>query len=130
MSEKSLTAEQEAIRSGWEYRSIVACRGNTTVDGCLLIAFVGKMASNPPRIMSGARIDVDGNIFCTQQLEAGDANILPMAYLCTVDELLGRFSRLCDNLKFTDLERVQLFTKMRNWVFKDDRGEKVLEYRK
>src|SRR5882672_10759953 len=93
----SLTAEQEAIRSGWEYRSILACRGNQTVDGCLLIAFNGKMSSNPPRIMSGAKINVDGQVFCTQQMKPGDENIQPMAYLCTVDELMEKFSRLADN---------------------------------
>lgn len=96
----------------------------------MLIAFVGKMASNPPRVMSGARIDAEGNVFCTQQMHPGDENILPMAFVCHIDELIERFSRLADNLKFSDLERIELFTCIRNWVFKDDRGDRVLEYRK
>jgi len=122
----ALTNEQQAIRQGWRYRTILATKGNQSMMGALVIAVCGKRPSNGPRIMDSGKIDIEGNVTCTFQTR--DGTIHENFRWCSVEELTDEFSRLADRLKLPDHERVEMFGEVRRWISKDERAETTLHF--
>lgn len=127
-NDKSLTPEQEAARRSWQWRAIVATRGNQTRLGALVLAVVGKMTDNPPRITGHATITKDGWVVCPFHKRDGTQG--PMI-VGDVEYLTRSFSELGDHLKLNDADRIAMFKAVKEWIYKDERdGKPPLEFRK
>ncbi len=123
-----LTPEQEAQRATWQYRAILATRGNQTMMGCVVQAILGRAASNPPRLGLTAVISEDGYVF-TNMVDrhgrlhgAGPEAVFPPLCLGSVAGLVGEFRALADQLKLEDVDREAMFTELRKWITADFRA--------
>ena len=105
----------------WMSKSIMATRGNQTVTGMIVLAMLGKVSENPPRIVGSAEISPDGFVLAPfQDRGMTDCEIVAV---CRAQELIDQFRRLADHLKLTEGEREAMFFELRAWVAKDHRAE-------
>lgn len=124
-----LTSEQERQRATWQYRAVAMTHGNQSMLGLILLATLAKSASNPPKITGSATITKDGMVLASFQ-GRDDPAPRPMTYICTVEELQANFSGLADSLKLNDIDRVEMFTELKKWIWKDERVDTMLHFTK
>lgn len=106
----------------WRGRGVIVTRGNQTLPGCIFLAVIGKAASNPPRIVSGAEIRKDGQVIAamqSRQMKEGESELLA---LCDTVLLRDTWNRLADAIQATDDERAEMFDELRKWILKDWRA--------
>lgn len=116
----------ERYQERWETKVIRHCRGNQTKMGCIIIAIIGRMPQNPPRIgRTGCAILANGQIIADYQAQAC-AHFLATP-ICTVKELVDGLRRLCDQLKLGDADRIAMFDLARKWIVKDYRATSNLD---
>lgn len=110
----------ERVRTHWTSRAVVALKGNQTKYGCILLAILGKAASNPPRVVSNAIIDENGFVIAAFQ-DRGWPDAEPVV-LDHITDFVDKFRKLTDILKLDDAERIVLFDEVRKWVNEDARA--------
>lgn len=106
----------------WKWRAIRATHGNQSRLGCILIAVIGRMPLNPPRIRGNAVILEDGTVLADVELRNGKGFLA--TNLGSIEELVGNFRGLADHLKLSDKDRVEMFNELRMWCAKDFRAIK------
>lgn len=136
----------------WARKAIRATKGNQSLLGCVVIAMLGRAASNPPRFISPtAKIDAVGRIFCPLEDRHGRRWIeypervpdVPGSLLMrtpradewsaggitfspgTVTEVRDELRRLADHLKLIDADRTAMFEEFRKWIESDARASSV-----
>lgn len=105
----------------WKQRAIVATMGNQSLLGAILIATLGMAPDNPPRVVSAAEVDEEGNVLAFFQKRGEEGATLTR--LCSLDELVTNFRGLADALALSDPDRQAMFKELRSWVVKDHRAE-------
>lgn len=124
-SDKNLTTRQEAERQTWQYRAVLATRGNQTQLGCLVLAVIGKEPKGPPKYGHTATIkDIDGAAIITADLMNNRGVSYADVVVGTVQQVAGEFNRLADTIKATDEERLDMFNELRKWISVDERALK------
>lgn len=116
-----MTPEQEKARQHWKYRVVQATKGNTSLLGAVVLGILGKMARRPPWVAARATIGADGVVraqCCDRNGREGFA-----ALFTSVEDMAGQFSRLADELKLEDAERIELFQQVKLWCARDLRPE-------
>lgn len=116
-----LTPMQIAERSTWQYRAVTKLRGNQTELGALLLAILKKNAANPPKFSMSATITKD-NLIVVGLLKPGARE--PEMKVWEIPVLTAMFSRLADQLKLNDADRIDMFAHVRNWIVRDERAIK------
>jgi hypothetical protein len=101
-------------------RAVVATRGNQTLLGCILLAVLGKAASNPPRFGSGAVIRLDGTV--TAHFQGRNGAWTEGAHIANIIEVRDGFRRLADALDLGDEDRGDMFTELAKWITHDERA--------
>lgn len=124
MAEK-LTEAQEAERATWQYRTIAHLRGNQTIAGCILLAALGRVASNPPTFGLHAVIDADGYVF--SDFVDRSRQVREAIPICSAEQLAHKFRDVADELKLDDDDRTALFDEIRKWISKDLRAINNME---
>jgi len=110
----------------WQDRALERLRGNATIPGAILLAVLGR-ATTPPRLGRQAKINHLGIVITsiTTKSHGWNANIP----ICHKDDMIGAFRKLCDVLKFTDADRIELFKELRMWIERDDSAPYDIEER-
>lgn len=122
---KSLTASQEAERKTWQYRAVLATRGNQTRLGCILLAVLQRSAGHSaPRFGHAAEITADGMV--VSRFQQKDGTMHAVHYVCRIAEMIEMFRRLADTLQLDGFERECLFVEVRRWITKDHRAHKEM----
>lgn len=127
MSSK-LSEAQERERASWQYRAILATRGNQSMMGCMLQAIVGIAASNPPTMGLTALISEDGFLFTNfvdrhgRLHAAAPEAAFPPLCIGEIKAVVGEVRELADRLNFSDADREALFDAFRKWVAVDMRA--------
>lgn len=125
MAEKpKLTEAQERERASWQYRAIAATRGNQSRLGCILLACLGRNAKHPPAFGANAIITSDG--FVMAHFVGKDGRGHHGALVGEISDLVGNFRGLADHLKLSDIDRKEMFDKVRQWISLDYRIKKEL----
>lgn len=109
-------------RASWQYRMIEYTRGNTTPTGAIVIAMLGKTPSNPPMLNNTAIITEDAKILC--DFVNRDHVLHPRWLVGSVENVVADFSRLCDELRLIDAERLEVFETLQRWISIDERTRK------
>ena len=123
---EQLTEAQERARATWQYRIIETTRGNQSQLGCVVLAVLGKSASNPPKITGSATIKTDGQVYAN--FTGSDCVARQGVHICSVEDLQRNFSGLADHLKLSDEERVEMFGEVKKWIWKDERANTTLRF--
>ena len=122
-----LTEKQEMERASWQFRAIEATHGPKSKLGAILLAVLERQRRTRPQFVGKATITSDGFVMCSFTDKHGNHHL--GAFVCEVDELVRNFSGLADHLKLDDIERLQMFAALRNWIATDYRpAAKVLDY--
>lgn len=115
----------------WKLRALQATQGNQSRLGCILIAMLGRMPQNPPRIRGLAIITGDkfkangrsippGIVIADMELRNGKG--FCATPLGTIDEIRDNFRGLADMLKLNDADRTAMFNELRMWIKRDYRA--------
>lgn len=115
---KLTEAQQHLVAQSWQSRALIATRGNQTLAGCVLIACLGKAASNPPRFVGGAVIDKAGHLWAPFE-EKGGGVIL--ANLGPLEKVRDGFRKMADRLRLIDTDRTGLMDCLKQWIVEDAR---------
>lgn len=117
----AFTPAQE--QAAWQYKAIVATRGNQTLLGAILLAIIGKQAKHPPQIVGTATVDAEG--LCWTNLRKAHGAEVAQGTVCVgrIQDIRDDFRRLADFLKLDDHERRELFEELRKWVAVDLRAD-------
>lgn len=110
--------------TSWQVRCIEALKGNQSLPGCILIAALGKStrANGLPRQPSlSHQCAVSSEGIVVAKFWDKDGFYHGFRPICRIQEIIDAFRQLADNLKLTDGERDELFTKLRQWVKWDHR---------
>jgi hypothetical protein len=110
----------------WRYRAIRHCRGNQTPVGTLLLAVINRNAKNPPWFGATAEITRDGKVISS--FTDRHRKLYFPYFIGTVADFTATFSKLADELKFTDEERIELFRLVRQWCARDLRDNIKLNF--
>ena len=113
-------------KDSWQYRAIAHTMGNSTPLGCLLLAVIGRNAKHPPWFGLTAEITAEGLVVTSFTHRSG-ARYDPWVF-GPVEELTAAFSRLADELKLNDADRIELFRQVRQWVARDHRRDIRLHF--
>jgi hypothetical protein len=117
--ELGLTLDQMRERAGWKYRAVEHLRGNQTPLGCILVAFLGYGHQlRGARVFDAAIIAKDGTLIAP--FRKPDGEVVLVCPLGHVAEIVDQFRRVCDKLKFSDIEREALFAEFRKWIKRND----------
>lgn len=103
----------------WQYKAVVACRGNQTLIGTILLTLIDRPAKNPPQVLTTATVDEHGLLWAGLRTRRGQEGV---ALLGSVQDIRDEFRRLADYLKLDDAERIELFEELRKWVAVDLRA--------
>lgn len=113
--------EIERAAERWEIKALTYQRANQTKLGCILIAVLGRMPENPPRVgLTGAIITEGGMVCCDMQLNPCAS--FKLTAIGTTKELVDELRQLCDKLKLPDVDREAMFALVRKWIVKDYRA--------
>lgn len=107
----------------WQYKAIVATRGNQTMLGAIFLQIIGKQAKHPPQIVGTASVDEEGLCWTILRKQHGLEVAEGIVCLGLIADIRDDFRRLADHLKLDDTERVELFTELRKWVSVDLRAD-------
>jgi len=110
-------------QASWQYKAIVATRGNQTMLGAIFLQIIGKSAKHPPQIVGTASVDEDGALWTILRKQHGLEVAEGIVCLGYLHEIVDEFRRLADHLKLADDERIELFTELRKWVAVDLRAD-------
>lgn len=119
-----MIAMKEAERASWKYRAIEATRGPQSQLGAILLAALGKQRNTRPQFVGSATITSDGFIMCSFIGKDGRHHM--GAFVGDVADLVRNFRGLADHLKLNDLERVEMFAAVKQWIAVDYRANKNL----
>lgn len=104
----------------WQYKAVLAARGNQTLLGCIILQIIGKQPKHPPMITGLAMIDEDGVTWAPWLSTRGKAGLAPLGM---ITDIRDEFRRLADYLKLDDQERIDMFDELRKWVDFDARAD-------
>lgn len=110
-------------QASWQYKAVVATRGNQTLLGAIFLQIIGKSAPNPPQIVGTASIDEEGLCWTILRKQHGLEVAEGVVCLGLMADIRDDFRRLADHLKLADNERVELFQELRKWVAVDLRAD-------
>ena len=112
----------------WQHRAVKETGGNQSQIGCIVLAILGwQSGRKPPRFGSIAIINHQG--FVITNFQKRDGTILQAHAIGTVDDIVGGLRKLCDALKFNDLDREEVFAEFRKWIAHDYRADERPEER-
>jgi hypothetical protein len=104
----------------WQFKAVIACRGNQTLLGTILLQIIGRNAKNPPQITTTASVDEKGLVWAGIRTRSGREGL---SVLGTIQDIRDEFRRLADHLKLDDGERIEMFEELRKWVAVDMRAD-------
>lgn len=110
-------------QASWQYKAIVATRGNQTLLGAIFLQIIGKQAKHPPQIVGTASVDDDGLLWTLLRKQHGSEIAEGVVCLGKLAHIVDEFRRLADHMKLSDSERVELFEELRKWVAIDLRAD-------
>lgn len=110
-------------QASWQYKAIVATRGNQTLLGAIFLQIIGKQAKHPPQIVGTATVDEDGLCWTLLRAQHGVEAAQGIVCLGEIGAIVDEFRRLADFLKLADDERIELFDELRKWVAVDLRAD-------
>lgn len=113
-----LTPREE--QNTWQYKAVVATKGNQTLVGCILLALIDRQPRNGPRVETTATVDEKGFTFCGFTRRNGVQGVVCIG---TIQDIRDEFRRLADHLKLDDVERIELFDELKKWVAVDLRAD-------
>jgi hypothetical protein len=120
LTKADLADEIERQRQTWQFKAVEATHGNQTLVGCIVLAVIGKAASNPPWIGPTAIISRDGDVFANmtskRDVEPGPTYIAP------IGALVDTWRKLADSLDISDADREAMFLELRKWISHDFRA--------
>lgn len=122
MVERTVFETPSAETASWQYKAIVATRGNQTMLGCIFLQLIGKSSKHPPQIVGTASVDEEGLCWTVLRKQHGLEIAEGVVCLGLISEIRDEFRRLADHLKLDDAERTELFVELRNWVSVDLRA--------
>lgn len=119
------TEASVAARASWQGRVIVRTRGQQTMLGAVFLAALGKRVGEPRSFGHAAAIvdGPDGGWVLSRFIDRTGSDKGAIR-VCSVDDLVGSFSRLADDLKLNDADRIALFKTVRDWIATDERAIK------
>lgn len=113
--------ETQIARQNWRYRAIEATKGNQSKLGCIVLAILGRAATNPPWFGPTCVITPDGYVLANF---VDKERRLHEGYLIgDVEDFVGNLRGLADHLRLTDDERVEFFEQAQKWVAVDYRAD-------
>jgi hypothetical protein len=116
-------SELEArARADWRVQAVNATLPATGL-GMMLRAVIGTGRGWLPRLGLAAQIGEDGVVRCNFWDQNGffiEADNLPL----TAPEIRDSFRRLADQLKLSDADRLDMFTRLAKWLGDDRRSRK------
>lgn len=112
-----------AETASWQYKAIVATRGNQTLLGAIFLQIIGKAAKHPPQIIGTASVDEEGLCWTVLRKQHGVEVAEGVVCLGYMADIRDDFRRLADHLKLDDAERIELFEELRKWVAVDLRAD-------
>lgn len=123
MDERIIFTTPSDEQASWQYKAIVATRGNQTMLGAIFLQIIGKSAKHPPQIIGTASVDEEG--LCWTLLRKAHGGEIAEGVVCLgeLSAIVDEFRRLADHLKLDDAERIELFEELRKWVAVDLRAD-------
>lgn len=119
------TEKSVAARASWQGQCIVRTRGNQTQLGAVLLAVLNKRVGEPRSFgHAGAIVDGPNGGWVLSRFIDRTGHDHGAIRVCSVDDLVGSFSRLADDLKLADADRIALFKAVRDWIATDERAIK------
>lgn len=119
----TLEAKLRALEM-WQARCVTATRGNQTKLGAILLAVLGKSREKRAFGSAGAITDgPDGGHIVARWIDR-DGHDHGATRVCSLNELVGNFSGLADQLQLADADRIALFKAVRDWISIDERAIK------
>lgn len=109
----------ETERASWQFRCIEHTGGPASKVGAMLLAALGKQRRTVPQFVGQANISSSGHVFC--DMIGKDGSHHKGALVGTVQEMTDAFSRLGDEMRLNDVDRVALFSAVRGWINRDFR---------
>lgn len=114
-----MTRKEE--QNTWQYKAIVATRGNQTLIGTLCIYLAGKFAKNGRTLLGPVCIDEDGVTWAPQfRNQRGEIGMVCLGF---ITDIRDEFRRLADHLKLDDAERIEMFHELRKFIAVDLRDD-------
>ncbi|HLZ23660.1 MAG TPA: hypothetical protein VKQ30_16235 [Ktedonobacterales bacterium] len=123
MDERTIFTTPSDEQASWQYKAIVATRGNQTLLGAIFLQIIGKNAKHPPQIVGTASVDEDGLCWSVLRKQHGLEIAEGIVCLGSIADIRDEFRRLADHLKLNDDERKELFVELRKWVAVDLRAD-------
>ena len=111
----------EAERQSWQFRAVLATRGNQTLMGTVVLAVIGRNAKNPPWIEEPFTILADGTVIT--DVVTRDRWLHKNQPLFHVSDLVSEFRRLADHLRLSDDDRIAMFAELRKFIKLDMRAD-------
>lgn len=122
MDDRTVFSTPSEETASWQYKAIVATRGNQTLLGTILLQLIGKAAKHPPQIVSLATVDEAGLTWAVLRKQHGAEVAEGLVCLGLIGDIRDEFRRLADYLKLDDTERLELFDELKKWVEVDLRA--------
>jgi len=123
MDERIIFTTPSDEQASWQYKAIVATRGNQTLLGAIFLQVIGKQAKHPPQIIGTASVDEEGLCWTLLRKQHGLEVAEGVVCLGLISDIRDEFRRLADHLKLADDERIELFQELRKWVAVDLRAD-------
>lgn len=114
----------DKARTGWKYRAIQHTKANQTKVGALICAMLGYKLNPPCLGTNGCIILQNGGIMVNGWKRHDDPKSEGEVFIVgQTSWVRGEFNKIADELKFSDGERVELFTAFQKWILKDWRAK-------
>lgn len=107
-------------QSTWQYKAVVATKGNQTLIGTICIYLAGKYAKSGRTILEAANVDEEGLTWAIMRNQRGEIGMVCLGF---ITDIRDDFRRLADFLKLDDAERIELFTELRKFIAVDLRSD-------
>jgi hypothetical protein len=112
------------IRDTWQWRMLVATRGDGTFKHAILRAAFHNFGGDYPRFGHGAKILKDGVVIAKVATAKG---LVDEVRIDTVENIRDAFRRVADEIKLSDEDRGSLFEVLREWMSEDQRAKSGVE---
>lgn len=108
------------ITERWEGKCFLACHGRAPETAAILLAVLHISPRPLPAYADTSVVTADG--LWKADFKDKDGFLTSGKVLGKVETVVGQFQRLADAAKLDDAERLELFTKLQQWVAVDYRA--------